>query len=223
MHGEADTRQHILQAALKWFARKGYAGTSVSDIVTTARVSRPVLYYYFGSKAGLYRALVDWAAEERLRLMREAVAHATTLAGQLREIAITMFEFASANRELMRLAFASAVAASGEVPAEAECFQKGFKSYLFLEDLIRRGQENGELTRRFDTRALAMGFAGLMHLHVLLHVVQPDQPLNRTVAETLVEVFLHGAAPGRAENHASKRANGVRRNGHTSARRNKTG
>jgi len=89
--------------------------------------------------------------------------------------------------------------------------------------LIRRGQENGELTRRFDTRALAMGFAGLMHLYVLLHVLQPDQPLNRTVAETLVEVFLHGAAPGRAENRASKRVNGVRRNGHTSARRNKTG
>jgi TetR/AcrR family transcriptional regulator len=219
MHGETDTRQQILQAALKWFARKGYAGTSVSDIVTTARVSRPVLYYYFGSKAGLYRALVDWAAEERLRLMREAVTRAATLAGQLREIAVTMFEFACANRELMRLAFATAVAASGEVPEEAECFKKGFKSFLFLEDLIRRGQENGELTRRFDTRALAMGFAGLMHLHVLLHVLRPDQPLDRTVAETLVEVFLHGAAPGRAENHAPKRTNAVRRNGHTSARK----
>jgi TetR/AcrR family transcriptional regulator len=203
MNTTADTRQRILQAALKGFARKGYAGTSVRDIVTTARASRPVLYYYFSSKADLYRALVEWAADERLRLMREAVARADTLAGQLKELCATLFEFAHANRELMRLAFATALAAPGEVPREAHCFEKGWRSFQFIEDLIQQGRAGGSLDSRFDTHALTLGFVGLMHFHVLLHLVRPQQPLDRGAAEAVVDLFLSGAAPSAREGSAA--------------------
>jgi len=37
--------QHILQAALKSFARCGYAATSVPHIVDVAGISKPALYY----------------------------------------------------------------------------------------------------------------------------------------------------------------------------------
>ncbi|MCX8108310.1 MAG: TetR/AcrR family transcriptional regulator [Verrucomicrobiae bacterium] len=206
MRSEARTRDRILRAALKWFARKGYAGTSIRDVVTTARVSRPVLYYYFGSKAGLYQALVNWAADERLRLMREAVGRGPSLEAQLRELAVTMFEFARGHRELMRLAFATAVAAREEVPDEAKCLEKGFESLAFLEELMRRGQQTGVITRRFDAESLAIGFAGLMHLYVLLHVVKPDVPLDRAVANTVVDVFLKGAASTPDENNPAEKS-----------------
>lgn len=48
----------ISVAAVDLFARKGYASTSVRDIVEAAHVSRPSLYYYYGNKEGLYRALL---------------------------------------------------------------------------------------------------------------------------------------------------------------------
>jgi TetR/AcrR family transcriptional regulator len=205
-HTKASTaaQQQILRAALKRFAQKGYAGASVQDIVTAARVSKPVLYYYFRNKADLYRALVEWAADERLRLMREAVTRADTLVGQLKELCATLFEFAHANRELMRLAFATALAAPGEVPREAHCFEKGWQSFQFLQALIERGQKSGALTRRFDSYALTMGFAGLMHLHVMLHLLKPDQPLDRPTAERVVAIFLSGAAPAGAQRPGAK-------------------
>ena len=194
------TRQRILTAALKRFARKGYAGTSVRDIVVAARVSKPVLYYYFSNKADLYQALVAWAAEERLRLMRQAVTRADTLAGQLKAICATLFEFGRDNRELIQLSFGTALAAPGEVPREAHCFEKGWESFQFLLELIERGQKSGALTRRFDSHALAMGFAGLMHLHMMLHLLKPDEPLDRSTAEELVDLFLRGAAPTAGRN-----------------------
>jgi AcrR family transcriptional regulator len=199
MNPKADMRQRILAAALKRFARKGYAGTSVRDIVAAARVSKPVLYYYFSNKADLYGALVAWAGDERLRLMREAVARGDTLPGRLRELCATLFEFARTHRELMRLAFASALAASGEVPPEAHCFEKGRESFEFIQDLMEQGRKESALNRRFDSRALAMGFSGLMHLHVLLHLLQPEQPLDRPTAEAVVDLFLSGAAPDTRE------------------------
>jgi len=192
-HGK-DTRLALLQAALKCFAQKGYAGTSIRDIVTTAAVSRPVLYYHFDCKATLYRALVGWAAEERLRLMREAVARANSLPEQLKELCVAMFEFAHTHRELVRLAFSTALAAPGEVPREAQCFEQGWKSFEFLQALLEQAREAGVLDQRFDSQTLAMGFGGLMHLHVMLHLVRPEQPLDRATAERVVDLFLRGAA-----------------------------
>ena len=43
-----------LSAARELFARKGYSGTSVREIVAAADVTKPVLYYYFRNKEGLY-------------------------------------------------------------------------------------------------------------------------------------------------------------------------
>ena len=54
------------------FADRGYAGTSVQDIVDQAKVAKPMLYYYFESKAGLYQALIDNAHDERFRIISEA-------------------------------------------------------------------------------------------------------------------------------------------------------
>jgi len=67
---DSSTRHQVLHAALKKFADCGYEGTSVQDIVETARVTKPTLYYYFGNKAELYQALVDYAHDERRRLMQ---------------------------------------------------------------------------------------------------------------------------------------------------------
>jgi len=44
---ELKTKERLLETAIGMFAEKGYAGTSVREIVEQAGVSKPVLYYYF--------------------------------------------------------------------------------------------------------------------------------------------------------------------------------
>ena len=68
----SDPRQRLLDAGLKLFANRGYAGTSVLDITEEAKVTKPTLYYYYGNKEGLFQALVDQAMDERLHLKRQA-------------------------------------------------------------------------------------------------------------------------------------------------------
>jgi TetR/AcrR family transcriptional regulator len=48
----------ILTAAAAEFAARGYAGARVDRIARRARVNKAMLYYHFGSKEGLYRALI---------------------------------------------------------------------------------------------------------------------------------------------------------------------
>lgn len=55
------------------FAEKGYAGTSVREIVEQAGVSKPVLYYYFKSKEGLFLAILDLAENLQQQLLSEVL------------------------------------------------------------------------------------------------------------------------------------------------------
>lgn len=59
-----NVRQRLLDVALQLFSSKGYAATSVRELVEAAGVTKPVLYYYFKNKEGLYLALMgDGLAE----------------------------------------------------------------------------------------------------------------------------------------------------------------
>jgi len=52
-------RDRLLGAALELFARKGFESASVRELAEAAEVTRPTLYYHFGSKEGLYLELVE--------------------------------------------------------------------------------------------------------------------------------------------------------------------
>ncbi|MCB9674457.1 MAG: TetR/AcrR family transcriptional regulator [Alphaproteobacteria bacterium] len=54
-----ETAQRILDAAEEAFADAGFAGARVNAIATAAGVNKAMLYYYFESKEGLYRAVLE--------------------------------------------------------------------------------------------------------------------------------------------------------------------
>ena len=52
-----DARERLLQAGLRLFALQGYAKTSTRELAEAAQVNVAAISYYFGDKAGLYRAV----------------------------------------------------------------------------------------------------------------------------------------------------------------------
>ena len=194
VRNSSDTRQHILQAALERFADGGYAATSIQQIVDAAKVSKPALYYHFTDKAGLYQALVDRAHDERYELMQDAARRGRTVAEKLVEVVAAVFEFSVRNRELMRLAFATAFSAPGEMPQQGRCCEKGKRNFEFIRALIEAGQANGELDPQFASEELTMGVYGPVTTYVMVGVLLAGCTLDRRTAEHMVAVFLQGAA-----------------------------
>ena len=80
---ELNARQRLLETATELFADKGYAGTSVREIVDRAGVSKPVLYYYFKSKEGLFYAILEWAADVQQTILNEIFAASGTVLDRL--------------------------------------------------------------------------------------------------------------------------------------------
>lgn len=54
-----ETRQLLVSVARRLFAERGYAATSIEDIIREAGVARGALYHHFPSKASLFRAVYD--------------------------------------------------------------------------------------------------------------------------------------------------------------------
>src|SRR3954471_14810988 len=71
-----DTRRAILAAARRAFAKKGYAETSLEDIVGPARLTKGALYHHFSSKAAVFEALYVEMSQELLAQVSTALAAA---------------------------------------------------------------------------------------------------------------------------------------------------
>jgi AcrR family transcriptional regulator len=61
--GGRDSREAILAAVTRVIAQRGVRGLRVEDVAGEAGVSAPLLYYHFGSRAGLVKAALEHAGE----------------------------------------------------------------------------------------------------------------------------------------------------------------
>jgi len=97
------TRDSILRAATKVFAKHGYAGGRVEQISRAAKSYDRMIYYYFGSKEGLFVAVLEEMyrrfndAESRLELRAEAPVDA------LCAVIRFMWDYYRANPEFITL------------------------------------------------------------------------------------------------------------------------
>lgn len=86
-----DNRKKILKVSLDLFHQKGYDAISVQEIVERAGITKPTLYYYFGSKNGLLQAILE-DGFSRLRKQIDPVMRDT----YQRDIRDVLFDLAKA-------------------------------------------------------------------------------------------------------------------------------
>ncbi len=67
----------VIDRAMEVFWAKGYDGTSIAELTKAMGINSPSLYAAFGSKEGLFRAVLDQYGRQRIHFLDEAV-HAPT-------------------------------------------------------------------------------------------------------------------------------------------------
>ena len=190
---KADARARILAAAERQFAEGGYSGTSVGDIIQATGYTKPTLYYHFGSKEGLFRAILERAHQQCFELMEQAARKSLHVPEQLTEILAALFEFLRHRKDLTRLAFAAAFAAPRELPREPRDIARRRQYFDYFHSLVKRGMDEGVLDRDLASRELAYGIYGALSFHLMANLVLPGTPLNRRTAERIVSLFMKGA------------------------------
>jgi len=199
MHALADssTKHKVMDAALRVFADCGYAASSIRDIADRAGVTKPMVYYHYGSKAGLYQALLDDCLDGSLRAMQEA-AQGGRVRDRLVRFINAMLGWASANRDRIRVVVQMYSTAEGQLPSEIKFKDRLLARYEWMRALIQSGIECGEFTFG-NADLMALSIMGQTHFMMISMLVfdAADHPANLPpadqLAEAIVELFIGGA------------------------------
>jgi TetR/AcrR family transcriptional regulator len=103
--GDTANRRKILKHAIRLFALKGFAATSVREIAKEVGTTVPNIYYYFGSKEELYSHIIETTVEDFSLAIRKAAEVETKLAHQLAAMTIAKYKFIDKNPQRMRIFF----------------------------------------------------------------------------------------------------------------------
>ena len=145
------TRERILSAALKEFAANGFAGTRVDAIAQRAAINKRMLYHYFGSKEGLFRAVLR-------RKITERQAWAEGLSGDPAESLSFWFEAACKDMDWIHLLEWEAL----ENKKRTVIDEKGRRAAANRGlERIRQQQSRGQVSGELDPRHIMLAMRSL--------------------------------------------------------------
>lgn len=97
-----ETKDFILNTAITLFAKKGFDGVGVQEICTESKITKPTLYYYFGSKNGLLSAIIEEKGFEFFKILQRSAEYKHDFIGSLTEIVENTIQFAIENPDFYR-------------------------------------------------------------------------------------------------------------------------
>ena len=96
-----DSRERILQAAVVLFARQGFANTGMRQLAEEAGVNLAMINYFFGTKKGLLKEILDAFFAGYLALLEEELTADTTLEEKLKRFIHRAVGFVADNKNSM--------------------------------------------------------------------------------------------------------------------------
>jgi AcrR family transcriptional regulator len=155
------TMADIIEVATHEFSEKGLAGARIDVIAEAMRTSKRMIYYYFGSKEGLYIRVL----EEAYRRIREIEAglHLEDLAPEdaLRKLVGFTVDYQLANPDFIRLVMTENIH-RGEFLAQSKAIHKlNVPAILAVREVYQRGVAAGVFRAGIDPVDLHMSISAL--------------------------------------------------------------
>jgi len=139
-----EKQEAILATALALFTDRGFFGTPTSLISKEAGVATGTLFFYFKTKEDLIDTLYRRVKSEAAQAMNRGLTEETTARAKLLRLGHNAIGWGIENPK--KLKFMEQFAHSPFVSTSAQ--EEGMSHFLFLEDLVRDGIQNGEIRAR---------------------------------------------------------------------------
>ena len=160
------SRDAILDAALRCFAAKGYAATTIKDLASEAQVNSALLYYYFADKQTLYHETLQHVAQRLGEAAGRRLDDDVTPDEAIRRFVEQQAEFLIAHPHVPRLLLREMLEHTGR-HAESAIVSLTGSVFKTLCDVIRRGQQQGIFRDDVDPRYGALSTISLVAYFVI--------------------------------------------------------
>ena len=195
---KSGVKQTIFARALELFAAKGYEGVSVSELTEAAGITKPTLYYYFGSKEGVFEAVCQELYSSLNTIIAENAVYSPKRESYFEDINLTLskvtatyFSFARENEAFFRITLAN-LSMPLSSPVYGIVKKYHFIQFDIIESMFRNmAKTHGNLKGK--SKSLSWAFIGTMNSYISLSLSESSiHTLNDKTVKELVHQFMHG-------------------------------
>lgn len=160
------SRQLILDAARGEFAQNGLSGARVDRIAQSAGVNKRLIYYYFGSKDGLFTAVLEAAyadiraAEQQLHLTEIQPPYA------IRRLVEFTWNYYLEHPEFISLLNSENLCGARHLAESRRIQEMNTPLIQTLEEVLERGRQTGVFRAGIDPMQLYISIAGLAYFYL---------------------------------------------------------
>jgi TetR/AcrR family transcriptional regulator len=192
-----DVRKRLLASATELFANKGYAGTTVREIVARAGVTKPVLYYYFQSKEGVYLDLMREPIQGFFEHIASAMEEAGTARQRLARMCLLAYDDFVRHISQARIMYSIYYGPPQGAPfIDFDAMQTRFQDAILA--VLREGIRAGEFRRGNETDMM-WTVIGAVNVAMEVELCRPSQSVGRDGIRRMLAILFDGIAPGRGE------------------------
>ena len=189
-------RERLLKSATGLFTRKGYSGTTVREIVAAAGVTKPVLYYYFRNKEGIYLELMRGGFSRFDSLLGESVAGRGSASERLTGLCRQTFSLFVDHIDVARVMYAIYYGPPQGAPfIDFDAYHRRLQDVV--RGLVREGIREGEFGKG-NVDDMMWAILGALNVAMESQLCQPGDALDRKGLERVLLLIYKGiAATGR--------------------------
>jgi AcrR family transcriptional regulator len=172
-------REDILAIATEEFARKGLAGARVDEIAARTHTVKRMIYYYFGSKEGLYRAVLA-RCYDGIRSIESAIdVDALGPEEALRELVRATFDYHNEHSDFVRLVMNENIHHGEHIAHLPNIKATNSTVIKMLRKILQRGVEARLFRRNIDPIDLhmsisALAFYNVSNRYTFSHIFEKD-------------------------------------------------
>ncbi len=157
------TKDRIVLASARLFARKGYAATSIADISAELQMTKGALYHHFESKEAVFFAVV----ERIKKTWRSAVAREVVSSSD----AVTRLEILLDRQARFLQADETFCLVLNGLMSEMDGVNADFLGVLqevyaelarFIQQIVSHGQRDGQIRKDLDPDLTALAIVGML-------------------------------------------------------------
>lgn len=191
---KTDAKERIAQKAKELFSQKGYAATSIEDIIAAAGSSKGNVYYHFGSKEKLFLYLIEEDTKEWMEKWQRKQAQYATTADKLYGLAEHYVD------DFQNPLLKAGEEFSGSQTADPETLQELLAlmrmQRTVYHSIIEEGITSGEFKQMDVQDATLILFGLLAGLGANYYEMELEE--IRALYRKAITVFLHGIRPENA-------------------------
>ena len=183
-------KQRIMDAAIKLISENGYYGATTALIAKEAGVSQGIIFHYYGSKEGLFFAIIEDGSKMFLEEIEKNIYGEKDILKKIEKIVFTYCDIIENHEELF-VTLAKVEGSGLDMRKKIVNRFTKMDSVKLFREILEEGTKQ-EVIRKIDLDVAVSSFFGILNFNAFRWLrTEKSFPLRNSI-KTAVDIFIRG-------------------------------